>query len=196
MQAPREAIDGSPRWSRSTHSADDHYRLGRTRARRGRAAAGRRSTCRSAYRLDAATPLYRSYYGLALGLSERRLERAISLCRSAATDEFFNPVHFHNLARVHLACGFKAEAIRYLRRGLMIDPGNEEIADELRRLGIRRRPPLGFLRRRNPLNRLLGRLLHRAAAAARDRAPDADSAARLPRAKSGRFGRREPGLVL
>ena len=65
------------------------------------------------------------------------------------------------LARVHLACGFKAEAIRYLRRGLMIDPGNAEIAAEMRRMGIRRRPALGFLRRRNPFNRLLGRLLAR-----------------------------------
>jgi hypothetical protein len=28
---------------------------------------------------------------------------------------------------VHLAFGFKAEAIRYLRRGLMIDPASEPI---------------------------------------------------------------------
>lgn len=144
----------------SQHSADDHYRLGRTALDAGELQQAV-VHLQAAYRLDAATPLYRSYYGLALGLAERRLERAISLCRSAATDEFFNPVHFHNLARVHLACGFKAEAIRYLRRGLMIDPGNAEIADELRRLGIRRRPALGFLRRRNWINRLLGRLLSR-----------------------------------
>jgi tetratricopeptide (TPR) repeat protein len=144
----------------SPHSADDHYRLGRTALDTGelQQAVGHLQT---AYRLDAATPLYRSYYGLALGLAERRLERAITLCRSAATEEFFNPVHFHNLARVHLACGFKAEAIRYLRRGLMIDPDNAEIAAEMRRLGVRRRPALGFLRRRNPFNRLLGRLLTR-----------------------------------
>ena len=144
----------------SLRSADDHFRQGRVALDAGelqRAVAH----LQTAYRLDAATPLYRSYYGLALGLAERRLERAISLCRSAATDEFFNPVHFHNLARIHLACGFKAEAIRYLRRGLMIDPGNAEIASEMRRLGIRRRPTLGFLRRRNLINRLLGRLRHR-----------------------------------
>jgi tetratricopeptide (TPR) repeat protein len=144
----------------SQRSADEHYRLGRTALDAGELPQAVEHL-QAAYRLDAATPLYRSYYGLALGLSERRLERAISLCRSAATDEFFNPLHFHNLARVHLACGFKAEAIRYLRRGLMIDPGNEAIASVLRELGIRRRPPLGFLRRRNLLNRLLGRLLHR-----------------------------------
>lgn len=144
----------------SPHSADDHYRLGRSALDAGEMQQAV-VHLQTAYRLDAATPLYRSYYGLALGLVERRLERAITLCRSAATEEFFNPVHFHNLARVHLACGFKAEAIRYLRRGLMIDPGNAEIAAEMRRMGIRRRPALGFLRRRNPFNRLLGRLLAR-----------------------------------
>jgi tetratricopeptide (TPR) repeat protein len=144
----------------SPHSADDHYRLGRSALDAGEMQQAV-VHLQAAYRLDAATPLYRSYYGLALGLAERRLERAITLCRSAATEEFFNPVHFHNLARVHLACGFKAEAIRYLRRGLMIDPGNADIAAEMRRMGIRRRPALGFLRRRNPFNRLLGRVLAR-----------------------------------
>lgn len=144
----------------SQRSADEHYRLGRTALDAGQLQQAVEHL-QAAYRLDGATPLYRSYYGLALGLSERRLERAITLCRSAATDEFFNPLHFLNLARVHLACGFKAEAIRYLRRGLMIDPGNEDIAGALRELGIRRRPPLGFLRRRNLVNRLLGRVLHR-----------------------------------
>jgi tetratricopeptide (TPR) repeat protein len=141
-------------------NAEDHYRLGRA-ALDAADIEGAVLHLQSAYQLDASKPVYRSYYGLAIGLAERRLERAIPLCRSAATDEFFNPVHFLNLAKLHLACGFKAEAIRYLRRGLMIDPGNEAIGAELRSLGIRRRPPLGFLRRRNPLNRLLGKLLRR-----------------------------------
>jgi tetratricopeptide (TPR) repeat protein len=148
----------------SPHSADDHFRQGRVALDAGELHAAV-AHLQTAYRLDAAVPLYRSYYGLALGLAERRLERAVSLCRSAATDEFFNPVHFHNLARIHLACGFKAEAIRYLRRGLMIDPGNAAIAAEMQSLGIRRRPVFGFLRRRNLVNRLMGRLRHRLALA-------------------------------
>ena len=115
----------------------------------------------SATRLDPGSASYRSYYGLALGLAERRLDRALALCREAAKREFFNPVHYHNLARLHLAFGFKAEAVRYLRRGLMIDPENREISEHMQRLGVRRRPPLGFLRRQNVLNRLAGRLLRR-----------------------------------
>ena len=93
-----------------------------------------------------------------MALVERRFDRALELCRSAAKEEFFNPELYHNLARVHLAFGFKAEAIRYLRRGLMIDPECQAICSELRQLGVRRRPVLGFLRRQNTLNRWFGLL--------------------------------------
>lgn len=113
---------------------------------------------RTAHNLDRANPRYRSFYGLGLAMVERRFDRALELCRSAAKEEFFNPELYHNLARVHLAFGFKAEAIRYLRRGLMIDPGNGEMGQELRSLGMRRSPVLTFLPRRHPMNRLLGRL--------------------------------------
>ena len=112
---------------------------------------------RTAHDLDRANPRYRSFFGLGLALVERRFDRALELCRSAAKEEFFNPELYHNLARVHLAFGFKAEAIRYLRRGLMIDPANAPMAADLVALGQRRRPVLGFLPRRHLLNRLLGR---------------------------------------
>jgi hypothetical protein len=72
-----------------------------------------------------------------------------------------NPELYHNLARVHLAFGFKAEAIRYLRRGLMIDPANAAMLTELNELGMRRSPTLSFLPRRHPMNRLLGRFIGR-----------------------------------
>ncbi len=115
---------------------------------------------RSAHNLDRANPRYRSFYGLGLALVERRFNKALELCRSAAKEEFFNPELYHNLARVHLAFGFKAEAIRYLRRGLMIDPDNTPMGSELRALGVRVRPVLTFLPRRHVLNRALGRLRH------------------------------------
>ncbi len=116
---------------------------------------------RTAHRLDPTHARYRSYYGMALGLVERRFDKALELCRSAAKEEFFNPSLYHNLARVHLAFGFRAEAIRFLRRGMMIDPGNREIAIELRNLGVRRRPVFGFLGREHVLNRWLGSLVRR-----------------------------------
>ena len=38
----------------------------------------------------------------------------------------------------------------------MIDPANQEILDDLSELGVRRRPPLGFLPRGHLINRWLG----------------------------------------
>jgi tetratricopeptide (TPR) repeat protein len=143
--------------STSSVTAEDHHRLGREALVNNEAATALEHF-RSAHQIDRANPRYRSYYGLALALVERRFDRALELCRSAAKEEFFNPDLYHNLARVHLAFGFKAEAIRYLRRGLMIDPANAAMQTDLRELGTRGRPTLGFLPRRHALNRVVGQL--------------------------------------
>jgi Flp pilus assembly protein TadD len=111
---------------------------------------------RAAQRVDPHSARYRSYYGLCLGVAKRRFDQALELCRSAAREEFYNPELYRNLAQVHLTFGFKADGIRYLRRGLMIDPANQRILDDLAELGVRRQPPLGFLPRRHIINRWLG----------------------------------------
>lgn len=113
---------------------------------------------RSAHALDPGNPRVRSFHGLGLALRERRFNRALELCQSAVKEEFGNPDLYFNLARVHLAFGFKAEGIRYLRRGLMIDPEHAATHGELDRLGVRRSSVLPFLPRRHPLNRWLGRM--------------------------------------
>jgi tetratricopeptide (TPR) repeat protein len=139
-------------------TAEEHYRRGRELLAMGREGEAL-DHFRTAHQLDASNPRYRSFFGLGLGLVERRFDRALELCRSAAKEEFFNPELYHNLSRVHLAFGFKAEAIRYLRRGLMIDPASAPMSADLKALGVRRRPMLSFLPRRHPANRLLGRIL-------------------------------------
>ena len=141
-------------------SAEEHFCRGEEELQGGRHAAALEHF-RAAHRLDPTSARVRSFYGLCIGLAESRFDRALDLCRSSAKEEFFNPVLYHNLARVHLAFGFKAEAIRYLRRGLMIDPASAPIREELARLGSRRRPVLGFLRRRHLLNRWFGRWFRR-----------------------------------
>jgi tetratricopeptide (TPR) repeat protein len=137
-------------------TAEENYRRGKELLKEGKDRDAF-DHFRTSHNLDPANPRYRSHYGLGLALVERRFDRALELCRSAAKEEFFNPDLYHNLAKVHLAFGFKAEAIRYLRRGLMIDPGSVAMVDDLRRLGVRQSPVLGFLPRRHPMNRLLGR---------------------------------------
>lgn len=144
----------------ATFTAEEHYRRGRNLL--GEARHAEALECfRAAHQIDRANPRYRSHYGLGLALVERRFEKALELCRSAAKEEFFNPELYHNLARVHMTFGFKSEAIRYLRRGLMIDPANAALAADLERLGRRRVPVLQFLPRNHPLNRWLGRMRQR-----------------------------------
>jgi len=111
---------------------------------------------RVAQESDSHNARIQSYYGLCLGLVDRRFEEAVELCQSAAKREFFNPDLYLNLARLYLGFGFKSEAIRYLRRGRMIDPANSAIERSLRELGDRMPPVLRFLPRRHPLNRWLG----------------------------------------
>ena len=113
---------------------------------------------RAAHELERSNPRYASYYGLGLALVERRFNRAVELCRGAVKEEFFSPDLYRNLAQVHLVFGFKAEAIRYLRRGLMIDPGHARILQDLQAMGLRGQPVLGFLPRRHFVNRWLGRV--------------------------------------
>ncbi|MCA9504348.1 MAG: tetratricopeptide repeat protein [Myxococcales bacterium] len=98
----------------------------------------------------------RSWLGLTIARVEGDFETGRSLCESAVKQEFFNPDLYLNLARVYLRVGRRAEALRYLRRGRMIDPGHGPIAEALADLGHRRLPVVPFLPRRHLLNRALG----------------------------------------
>ena len=98
----------------------------------------------------------RSHYGLALGLARQRYHEARELCQSAVKQEYFDPAHYLNAARLNLAYGFKSEALRYVRRARMIDPASPEVASLLEQLGLRSRPVLPFLPRPHLLNRWLG----------------------------------------
>jgi Flp pilus assembly protein TadD len=103
-------------------------------------------------------PRYRSHYGWAVATIEHRTDRGVALCRSALREAADQPELYLNLARILMANGRKNEAIKYIRRGLMVDPRNATLIHEWRRLGVRRSPVLAFLPRRHFVNRLLGRL--------------------------------------
>ena len=98
----------------------------------------------------------RSFLGLAIARVDGDFARAKSLCESAAKQEFFCPEHYLNMAKVFLIFERRAEAMRFLRRGLMIDPGQEEIQEAMQSLGRRKLPVLPFLPRKHPINRRLG----------------------------------------
>ena len=73
--------------------------------------------------------------------------------------EFFLPALYLNLGKACLAADKRKDAYESFKRGLEIDKNNEALFNELESLGIRRKQPLSFLSRSNPLNKYLGRLM-------------------------------------
>mgnify|MGYP001574659735 CR=1 FL=1 len=104
------------------------------------------------------SPVAMSYYALCLAAMEGNYDKAISLCLTAAEKEFYNPEIYHNLGKIFLLNGQKTLAIKAFRKGLKFDGGNHTLIDEVRRLGLRRKPIISFLARGNFVNRLLGRI--------------------------------------
>ena len=72
--------------------------------------------------------------------------------------EELRPDVWLNLSRVAAMARRRGEAHRALCQGLERHPGHNGLARELRRMGVRRQPVLGFLPRSHPINVKLGRL--------------------------------------
>ena len=143
-------------------TAEEHYRRGLALLEGGHGHDGLEHLSR-AYLSDPQSARFRSGYALALALVRGQFLGAVELARAAVRQEFYNPDLYLNLARIYLAFDGKAEAVRYLRRGLMVDPENDRLRRKLVDLGVRRRPPLRFLPRGHLLNRMIGRISARVA---------------------------------
>lgn len=106
-------------------------------------------------------PMAMSYYALCLANEENNYDKAISLCLMAAEKEFYNPEIYYNLGRIFLLNGQKSVAVKAFRKGLSFDSSHNGILSEVRKMGMRRKPPLSFLSRQNTLNKFLGLLTYR-----------------------------------
>jgi tetratricopeptide (TPR) repeat protein len=103
------------------------------------------------------TPDHLSQFALALAAHTREIEQSILLCQEAVKKEPKNSEHFLRLGTVYLVAGRKKEAIRIFRLGLRVG-NNPTIVRWLHALGDRKKPPIPFLARTNPLNKILGRI--------------------------------------
>lgn len=114
-------------------------------------------------------PFILSYYGCFQAIVDRKYRAGVENCKKALTllrkessfgEEMLYPVFFLNLGRAYIAAGKKKEALIELTRGLKYDNRNSEILQELRTLGMRKKAPVPFLDRSNPINKYIGLLLH------------------------------------
>lgn len=107
-----------------------------------------------------APPRGLSYYGLCLALIEKRFDDGVELCNRSLAAEPERVAHYENLARIYVAAECRKEALKALETGLSYAPDDERLLAIRRSLGVRSRPAVPFLSRRNILNRALGRARH------------------------------------
>ena len=101
-----------------------------------------------------------SYFGLCLALVSRKYKTAIDLCKRAIDLEFYHGEHYANLTRVYVAAGNRKKAIETAEAGLRVAPEDDELLRARNELGVRARPAVPFLDRRNPINVSLGQSRH------------------------------------
>lgn len=114
---------------------------------------------------------YLSCFGLALALAGGSLEEALRACGTALERERDNPDLHLNLARVHLLAQDPSSALQAAVAGLALAPAHQGLRALMGAVERRRRPPLRFLTRDHPVNRVLGRL--RASLRTHEKAPPA-----------------------
>jgi tetratricopeptide (TPR) repeat protein len=114
-------------------------------------------------------PVIVSYQGYLETVVNRQYSKGVETCRQAIKDlmeqmplgkEFFLPTLYLNLGKACLAADKKKDAYESFKKGLKIDKTNEALFSEMKSLGIRRKVPISFLSRSNPLNKYLGMLLY------------------------------------
>ena len=115
-------------------------------------------------------PFLLSYYGCLIAVVENNPSEGIRICEESIRTldtampfgtEFFYPVFYLNLGRAYLKGRRKADAIKAFQQGLKHDPDNRDIGGELQKIGSRRKLPVPFLDRSNPINKYIGKLLYK-----------------------------------
>ena len=111
-------------------------------------------------------PYILSYYGSLQAIVDKKFRTGIENCmkaivlfkkKSSANGRLYRYAVFYlNLGRAFLAGKKKKDAIGAFNKGLQYDNSNGALLKQLQGLGTRKKPPLPFLDRSNPINKVLG----------------------------------------
>ncbi len=104
------------------------------------------------------TPLHCSHLAFCLAKARKQYQEAIALCTQALEEEPANSVHYLNLGRIYVLAEKKEKALQAFRQGLQFAK-NDEILQELEKLGTRKPPVIPSLNRGHLLNKYCGILL-------------------------------------
>ncbi len=128
--------------------------------------------------------VFYSYLGVAVARCEGRRHDGMELARYALRLQPREADNYSNLALLCLTMNRRQEAVRWVEKGLRYEPRNRRLIEIRESLGLRRRPPLPFLDRSNPVNVMLGQLLHRYRQTMQDREDAKREAESLERAEA------------
>lgn len=103
-------------------------------------------------------PEIESYLGRLIALERGQITDAVNMCKNAIAYDETNPVHYLNLGKVYLKAKRNHEAMESFRKGLSYGE-NKEIREILEIIGMRKKPLIPFLSRKNILNKYTGILL-------------------------------------
>ena len=114
-----------------------------------------------ALRLAPQNPFHMSYAGLLMAVVEKRFADGESLCKEALRIQHNHPQLYLNLAEMYQTARRTVDAIDVLKKGFVSTGRDRRVRSALYKYQLRRPPVFGFLRRSNPLNRILGKWHHR-----------------------------------
>jgi len=97
----------------------------------------------------------RSYLGLLTALDRGRIVDGIEMCRLSVEEQPENPEFLFNYGRAMFKADHKREAMEAVRKALL-HGGGDEPKKWLEEKGVRRKPFIRFLSRKNFLNKYIG----------------------------------------
>lgn len=104
-------------------------------------------------------PVVISFLGMLKALRDKQPFQGLEICKKAAAQEEDEPLCYLNLARVYMAMNDRYHAVKAIHKGLRSRSANRHhLYTFYKSIGIRRQPPLKFLHRDNPVNKVLGKI--------------------------------------
>ena len=104
-------------------------------------------------------PVVASFLGMLKALRDKQPFQGLEICKKAAALDDDEPLCYLNLARVYMAMNDRYHAVKAIHKGLRSrNKSRDLLYAYYKAIGIRRQPPLKFLHRDNPVNKVLGKI--------------------------------------
>ena len=104
-------------------------------------------------------PVVSSFLGMLKAVRDNQLFQGLEICKKAVSQDADEPLCYMNLAKVYMAMNDRYHAVQMIQRGLKRHtPTRDILYKYYQSIGIRKKPPIGFLDRNHPVNKVLGKL--------------------------------------